>query len=128
LHVHACRSAAAGLGNLLRSQVPAGNPEEVRFEAHTEDGGVWVVAAARKRATAKRRIDVDMAICDELRAGAHGGQNDEVPARRVDNLPAPDRLKHGQRRDMRFRGSGSAGVVLAATRSAGARGPHQGRL
>lgn len=77
------RIASQVLGYL----VLAGDGDHFSGELLTEDPRRSVAFDTRQGATSKRTVDMDVAIGEKFRTGAHGSENDEVAALRVDLLP-----------------------------------------
>ena len=82
---------------VVAGAVEPGDGDELGLEALAEDARRAVAVDAGERPAAQRPIDVDVAVGDELGAGADGGHHDQVAAVGEDALARADRLGDEER-------------------------------
>src|SRR3984893_445766 len=73
--------------NRLGDEIAAGDRHQLRGEALGEDAGVLVAGGAGDGSAAQGAVDMDVAVGDELGAGAHCRNNDEIAALGIDLHP-----------------------------------------
>src|SRR5258708_8582478 len=98
--------------NRVADDVAAGDRHELGLEAVREDARAGVAGGAGDGAAAQRAVDMDVAVGDELGAGAHRRYHDEVAALGVDLRARAHRLRQEAR--ARFGGPVGSGAVGGA--------------
>ena len=74
------RNAARLGGDLFADEVMAGDADQFGLEPAAKDAGLGVAAGPGQRPAAQRPIDVDVAVGDDLGAGADRGGDDQIGA------------------------------------------------
>src|SRR5579864_348986 len=98
------RRAAVFGRELIADQVMPGDADQFGLESRAEDARRLIAACPRQRPAAQGAIDVDVAVGDQLGAGADRGGNDEVGTARIDLRARPHRLGDQPRRRARRQG------------------------
>ena len=78
--------------DLVGHDVGAGDRHQLGLQLLAEDARARQPRRAGHRAAAQRRVDVEVAVGDHLRARVHRRQDDEIVVARVDDLAAAHRL------------------------------------
>ena len=94
------RRAARHLGGQrhVGGAVDAGDGQQLGFHRGGEDARLGVALGAGERAAAQRRVDMDVAVGDDLGAVAHQRQHHQVAVARVDLLARAQRPVDDHRR------------------------------
>src|SRR6185312_5476196 len=89
--------------DVFMNEVAAGDAHQLGLETTDEDACRRVARRAGDGASAQRAVDVNVAVGDDLRAGAHRAHDDDVAARRVDLRARAHRFGDEQRLGVRRR-------------------------
>src|SRR5579883_1345058 len=120
-----CRPAQMFRRDLVADEIAAGNADELGFQALDEDARRAVAGGAGDRPPAQGAVNMNVPVGDDLGAGAHRFEDDEVAAARVDLGARAHRLgnQHRSRRARRWARSrlGRRGAVEAAESRLGRR-------
>src|SRR5262249_11190576 len=104
-----------GRAEIVARPVEAGDGDELRFQALTEDARRLVAVDAGQRPAAQAAIDMDATLGDELGARGDRADDDEIAAIRKDPLARAHGLadEQGRRRGLGgARGGNTAAVAL----------------